>query len=892
MTLPLEEARRNEEIIALADSQVLRWIDELNGITDADARAREIKQAIRRIRKTEASAESKREIRRKYAELDAIQFKPDYMCLIIDRASDYRRACRGFSINGIRYKRLLGTNGGIKNSTIVFVSERIWPEINRRIENDRNPEIPFVTAKLEAYKALTCSASLPVSMPNGVLVVDDAKTNFLADIVYLDDSCDGEPLVEHRHDEQVELDATDGFGLMLPSLAERWSAEIGLEYVAGGYNTRFSFEKGMLFTFDFIEFAERVGGTYFVKDAWGNEVDVRNVEAILTTSMVKLWDSYQSCDDYIGKSIANGYTFGITKTAPETLEDIRTTNYQFIQVIDMDDDDIEELIRPTLDEFHAVLHGDWRSTVLFLKGESLDAKKALELDDDYIKALMIDRRILDDPFVQNSVYQLIRNRINQAKIGVLKLHANYSILSGDPYLLCQSIWGLEKTGLLRAGELYNQYWADSSAEQLACFRAPMSTQENVRRMIPVRREECRHWFQYIKTCTILNGWDMTTAALNGCDFDGDLTFLTDNAVILRRLKDLPPLVCAQRKAEKRISTEEDFIKSNIDSFGNEIGQTTNYITSMYEVRSGFDPDSEEYKTLSYRIKCGQTFQQNCIDKAKGIVFKPMPKEWHDRFAAARMEDDPTRDLYMRIAAHKKPYFMRYIYPDLMRDYNTYMKKADKNCLREYGMTTSELEAVPEEERTDEQNEFLWYFHDRIPVGMNNCVMNRICRRFEREFDGFVGRASASSVFDYTIMKSDAAYTDMQMKAVRVLYREFCESVRKHRIESEYSHTDPDEEVQAFNMITDTFQSNCHIACPNDMALCNLVLDLCYRRSSTKTFAWKMCGGEIIQNLLELNGRRMLVPILNDEGDYVYCGKKHEIITVNYEEGESDDLYTE
>ena len=326
LTLPLDEARRNEEIISLADSQVLRWIDELNGITDADERARNIKRTIRSLRKLESSPETKREIRKKYAELDLIQFKPDYMCLIIDKASDYRRACKGFSINGIRYKRLLGTNGGIKNSTIVFISERLWPEINRRVENDRDQSVPFVTAKLEAYKALTCSASIPVSLPNGILVVDDAKTSFLADIVYLDDNCDSEPLVEYRHDEPIELDATDGFGLMLPSLAERWSGEIGLDYVTGCVNTRMSFEKGCLFTFDFIEFAEKVGGTYFVEDAWGNKVDIRNVEVILTTSMVKLWDSYQSCEDYICKSVANGYTFGITKTAPETLEDIRTTN--------------------------------------------------------------------------------------------------------------------------------------------------------------------------------------------------------------------------------------------------------------------------------------------------------------------------------------------------------------------------------------------------------------------------------------------------------------------------------------------------------------------------------------------------------------------------------------
>lgn len=69
-------------------------------------------------------------------------------------------------------------------------------------------------------------------------------------------------------------------------------------------------------------------------------------------------------------------------------------------------------------------------------------------------------------------------------------------------------------------------------------------------------------------------------------------------------------MCVQRKAEKIIPTEEDFISSNIASFGNEIGQTTNWITSMYEVQAGYPRDSVEYQTLAYRIRCGQLYQQN------------------------------------------------------------------------------------------------------------------------------------------------------------------------------------------------------------------------------------------------------------------------------------------
>lgn len=517
LTLPIAEARRNDEVISLADSQVLRWLDELNGITDAEANAKAIKAEIRSLRKDGNSAQTRRRIRQLYAKLDTIQFKPDYLCVIIDKEKDYRRACRGFSINGMQYRRLLGTNGGVKNRTIVFVSERHADEICRRIDNGRNMEKELVPAKLEAYKALTCSASVSVSMPNGVLVVSDCETEFLSDIVYLNDEGTVEPVMEERRQVPVQLNESDGYGLMTPSLAERWSAELGLDYVVSGVNTRFSWEKGMVFTFDFLDFAEKVAGNYMVKDAWGNEVDVRGVELVLTTSMLKLWDSYESCEDYISNCMENGYTFGVTKTCPKELESERTLNYQFIQSLELSDDDIERLIRPTMDEIKGVLYADVAKTILFLKGAGLNENNIDQLDNDYAKAIMIEPSMINDPFVQSSIYQMIKNRINEAKVGVPKVHGNYSIVSGDPYSLCQHIFGLEVTGILKTGEIYNGYWCGTDSEKLACFRAPMTCMANIRLVHPNRSDKARYWYKYMNTCTLFNSWDTAAHALNGCD---------------------------------------------------------------------------------------------------------------------------------------------------------------------------------------------------------------------------------------------------------------------------------------------------------------------------------------------------------------------------------------
>lgn len=70
-----------------------------------------------------------------------------------------------------------------------------------------------------------------------------------------------------------------------------------------------------------------------------------------------------------------GYTFGIAKNCPKELENERALNYQFIQSYDLSDDDIERLIKPTMDEIKDVLYADYAKTVLFLKGARSQCRK-------------------------------------------------------------------------------------------------------------------------------------------------------------------------------------------------------------------------------------------------------------------------------------------------------------------------------------------------------------------------------------------------------------------------------------------------------------------------------------------------------------------------------------
>ena len=112
LKLPLEQARKMDGVVvALADSQILSWINEINGTQDYDVKAREVKRQIKFLKKQEINAENRIKIAELYKELYILQFREDYVSVVMKNNSHYMRANNGFSINGIKYKRLLCTVG-------------------------------------------------------------------------------------------------------------------------------------------------------------------------------------------------------------------------------------------------------------------------------------------------------------------------------------------------------------------------------------------------------------------------------------------------------------------------------------------------------------------------------------------------------------------------------------------------------------------------------------------------------------------------------------------------------------------------------------------------------------------------------------------------------------
>ena len=914
----LSEIRKQPQmVVSLGSSQVLRWLTKLQNRENDDFRATEIKKEIKNIKKLENSYENKQKINDLYNELYEIQFQQDYLMLIMDSPQDYKKACQNkFSITidygnrkeTVTYVRLLGTAGSIKKSTIMFINENRHDEIMRRINNGRylGPKegesvkthngielgYKFIPAKLSAYFALQCSASISVPWPR-IIVVNDAEVKFKDVVRIVTDSGNEEnpiwPTVSEPQEVEIEADVSDGMGFISPEMSAKWAKSLNEgDEPLSGYNTRCAFVKGMVFTVPFVQFAEEVARTYVITDAWGDKRDIRDADVILTTSMLKLWDSYDGFEDYYENCMKNEYDFCIAKSSPRELRNVHTTNYQYLQDFTFTDEQINDLVSPTVTKIKECLGLDWKKLILYMCGAGLDEKNVLSMDP-MCKSIMANPELIKDPYVRSKVSRMIQKRINSAKIGVLDVAGDYAILGNDPYSLLQHIFGMEITGLMKAGECYHKYWTDKNVDEIVLFRAPMTSHENVQKLKVVASDEMKKWYGYIKTCCLINSWDTTAMRLNGADYDSDTVFSTNNEVLLNTFEYKDTLMCIQSKMPKKVPTDEDFIESDINGFGDSIGSVTNRGTNMISLREKFDKNSAEYNRLQYRICTMMNYQQNAIDRIKGVVAQPIPKEWiESRLFKPKSGDTEDilrkKEIDYNIAAEIKPWFFIYRYSQLKSELDKYMKSVKSNCKIRFGKTLDDLYAS--DDKTEEEEAFIYNYEKYMPISRAPGTMNRICWRIEDEFK--TTDVLPDVEFDRSILKSDAEYSQEEFDAVKSVYDEYNKNMQIFLKGIRKNDSDKTERDIVISQLKNEFSNICYSICPNSRVLTNIVVDICYTSNKNKSFAWDVCGNEIFKNVLVNSNNKIQFPIKDENGDIEFCGNKFSLFTKRMDGDINDD----
>ena len=376
-------------------------------------------------------------------------------------------------------------------------------------------------------------------------------------------------------------------------------------------------------------------------------------------------------------------------------------------------------------------------------------------------------------------------------------------------------------------------------------------------------------------------------------FDGDILFTTSNEIIINGISDEPAIVCEGKSADKKPNVnKDDFIKCIKDSFGNKVGSVTNIGSSFYDTISKFEKDIKEYDELNYRIQTIQYIQQECIDSAKnGIPPRPIPSTWIDNRAVAKIEDKEKRELYERIVTERKPYYFIYIYESLLKEHNRYDKATQSNCYIRFGMYIEDMRATAEQmlDRNDltekekqilfDMEEFLYWYEKKQIVSNNPCIVNKMAKMVEDEFDGknYVGKFK----FDYSIYQSKEITkigTKAQIDKIKEIYQSYKNSSKSYIIVDNGSNKESYEAEQLER--DEQLREDLIAIIPDKQILLNTMLDLSYKKTIiSKALTWTVCSDIILKNMLSNSNNKIQYPTKSDEQDFEYSGIGYKMKTL-------------
>lgn len=556
LELGLLEAERNEELIALADNECLRAIRRLTGHAYDDGGEEKINNLFlerKKIMKLKNSAENRKRIAEINNEIRELLYVPELVSVKTANKRNYPELNRkGFTVNGVHYRRLLCSAAMARTNRVLFCADYIYPRLDEVLRCGCKP-IPIVPAKWNAYYSLMSSAAFQVSTPR-VCVVKDYEIKIKVPIDWVTENERQDTI--SSEEKECDFNVWDGMGLISPELSKKWSQEIGYNGVAESFIVRAPFIKGLLATFDFHLFSKEIAKNNIIKDIYGKEYCCDDIDVVLTESQFKLWNAYDSIEQHAEYMKKYGISWGITRIGAPEIKKTMRTNYQFIQVLNLDDDDIKELCKPTLDWFNGIIGGDITYKTLYLLGKFMrkfDAEDAwANLKDSAIKALLLEPELLTDDYLTGKVLNSLRKKMQEAYIGKIIVNGSFNFVYCDPYGLAEYIFGMEPKGLLKQFEHYADFWSQNGVAKIAALRSPMTWRAEVNVLDLKHTQKMQKWFAYIPSGVILNMWGNDRDKFSGADFDGDCLATTDNRIFIEKSYGGVPVLYEHKKAVKEL----------------------------------------------------------------------------------------------------------------------------------------------------------------------------------------------------------------------------------------------------------------------------------------------------------------------------------------------------
>lgn len=512
-----KEASRDGCVVSIGDNLVLAKIREYYGEKGDHISLYNKVQGIRKemkfIKKQPTSEDNINKIKWLQSQLDTLLFVDDIVNIKIVAKKDYASLGKtGFNLNGKHYVRFMVGAGQMRRNTVSFINEKMLDYMQERLMCGLNGKIKNINlAKLSAYYALSFSSVLWVREPR-VCVIKDFYTNIPNQKLNWIEDVNGNQEVKDIY-KDIELNSADGQGLISPEMAKLWSEDMFLNYTPCSFVIRTAFVKGNLVTFDFKEYAREHGITK-IKDRYGTEYNIDDIDILLSESQFKMAKYYSSWEVYQSYHRTYNLKWGVARYNKEYDDEYVLTNYQYIQVLNLSKEDIKGLVSYTTNWINNICNGKLDYALAYsigVKNPSLSIDSIINsCGSIFTKAIIKNSNMLQDGYVQRKIYNSIKESIRQAKIGRIWTKGNYQFMISDPIAQCRSALGLSTEGIIPANYLYSNFWNHrTNSEEIVCCRSPLTHYSEVNPLKLYRSDESDKWYKYIYSGIIYSIYDIS-----------------------------------------------------------------------------------------------------------------------------------------------------------------------------------------------------------------------------------------------------------------------------------------------------------------------------------------------------------------------------------------------
>lgn len=738
-----KDASRDGNIVSIGDNLVLAKIREYHGNYRDHISLYNQVQNIRKEMRQYKKNNDYDGVKECQYKLDRLLFVSDIVNIHVESKKEYRELARhGFDLNGKHYVRFMVGSGQMRRNTVTFINEELFNYLQEHLMCGLNGKIRTINlAKLSAYFALSFSSVLWVREPR-VCVIKDFETTIKDQRVNWIKRNKGNDTVEEIV-RDIKLNSADGQGLISPEMARLWAEDMHLGYVPCSFVVRTAFIKGNLVPFDFKEYAHE-HGISTIKDRYGTEYNIDDIDILLSESQFKMAKYYSSWEGYLSYHHSYHLKWGVARYNKELDDEYVLTNYQYIQVLNLNREDISGLVSYTTDWIKNICTGQQEYALAYnvgVKSPDLDIDNIINsCGSTFTKAICKNSLMLQDGFVQRKIYNSIKESIRQAKIGRIWVKGNYQFMISDPVAQCRNALGLEPEGLLPANCVYSNFWNTRGVSgEVACCRSPLTYYSEVAINTLSKTEEMGKWYKHIYSGIIYSIYDINTVRAADSDFDGDIVFTTNNQYFLKGARrDELPIMYEKETIPTQKITLPNQIRCDVKGLDTKVGQITNYSTSMIAMLPLFkgEHQTEQREEIQNRLKILRRLQGDEIDKIKGTTPPQFPKSWKYWVSIDKDDSDIVKAekyKYNSMVVKKKPYFFIYLYSALMKDYKTYEKNFNSISMTNFGMPIKAL--LRKDNHTDRELSLIRKYRKYSPVLETDCVMNNLCKEIENvEFD--------------------------------------------------------------------------------------------------------------------------------------------------------------